>query len=206
MDVVLILTGGILLGFLHSFDPDHLAAMTTLVAPAAPQCHARRVGLLWGCGHSIALCAAAVTLALLGMRIAPVFETGFESAVGAVLIVLGLWRLSLALRDGRKAQGSGNASPMLPLWIGMLHGLAGTAGIMIVVPLLLLESLPAYAAYLVCFSAGSILSMTLFTSALARAQGALVTRLRHGRVWFGAAAGILSSGMGIWWLGSALAA
>lgn len=206
MDVILILAGGMLLGFLHSFDPDHLAAMTTLVAPGAPQRHVRRAGLLWGCGHSIVLCAAAVTLALLGMRIAPVLETGFETAVGAALIVLGLWRVSIALRDGRKAQASGHTSPMLALWVGMLHGLAGTAGVMIMVPLLLLESLPAYAAYLVCFSAGSILSMTLFTSTLARAQGALVTRLRRGRLWLGAGAGILSSGVGVWWLGGALAA
>ncbi len=161
---------------------------------------------MWGCGHSSVLCAAAVTLALLGMRVAPVFETAFETAVGAVLIVLGLWRLSMALRDGRKAQANGHTSPMLPLWVGMLHGLAGTAGIMLVVPLLLLESLPAYAAYLACFCAGSILSMTLFTSALARAQGAFITRLSHGRLWLGAGAGVLSSGMGVWWLGSALAA
>ncbi|MDO9371804.1 MAG: hypothetical protein Q7U07_04345 [Gammaproteobacteria bacterium] len=206
MDVILILSGGVLLGFLHSFDPDHLAAMTTLVAPGAPQRQARRAGLLWGCGHSIVLCAAAVTLALLGMRVAPVFETGFETAVGAALIVLGLWRISVALRDGSQAQANGRTSSMLPLWVGMLHGLAGTAGIMIMVPLLLLESLPAYAAYLVCFSAGSILSMTLFTSALARAQGALVTRLRRGRLWLGAGAGMLSSGVGVWWLGGALAA
>lgn len=126
--------------------------------------------------------------------------------VGALLIMLGLWRISVALRDGRKAQASGYTLPMLPLWIGMLRGLAGTAGIMIMVPMLLLESLPAYAAYLIFLSAGSILSMTLFTSALARAQGALVTWLQQGRSWPGAGAGILSAGVGVWWLGSALAA
>ncbi|MDP1709223.1 MAG: hypothetical protein Q8L89_09210 [Gammaproteobacteria bacterium] len=207
MDVILILAGGVLLGILHSFDPDHIAAMTAQVAPGAPPRHAQRSGLLWGCGHSVALCATALTLAVLGMRVAPVFETGFEVAVGAVLIMLGLWRVSITLRDGRKAQANSHTSSMLPLWVGMLHGLAGTAGIMIMAPLLLLESLPAYAAYLVCFSAGSILSMTLFTSALARAQGALVTRLRQGRVWLGAGAGMLSSGVGVWWLlGGALAA
>ena len=205
MDVILILAGGVLLGFLHSFDPDHLAAMTTQVAPGAPQRHARHVGLLWGCGHSSVLCVAAVILALLGMRVTPVFEAGFEAAVGALLIVLGLWRVSVALREGRKAQAHGHTSPMLALWIGMLHGLAGTAGIMIMVPLLLLESLSAYAAYLVCFSAASLLSMTLFTSVLARAQSALVTHMRQGRLWLGAGAGVLSSGIGVWWLGAALA-
>ncbi|MCL4315712.1 MAG: hypothetical protein M1527_02435 [Gammaproteobacteria bacterium] len=78
MDLIFVLAGGMLLGVLHSFDPDHLAAMTSLVHPGATRRNALRAGLLWGIGHSLVLCSLVLLLIWFGFAIRPILETGFE--------------------------------------------------------------------------------------------------------------------------------
>lgn len=203
MEWIIALGGGLILGLAHSLDPDHVAAMTTLVQPGATRRNTLRAGLLWGIGHSLVLSSLVLLLIWLGFTIRPVLETGFEVAVACVLIGLGLWRLSLALR-GLDLKFKPGKARWLPAAVGMLHGLAGSAGAMILIPVLMLDSLAHSAAYLLCFSAGSILSMTLFTGALASAQNGLAARLCHARAWLGGTAGALSFSVGAWWLVSIL--
>lgn len=204
MEWIIALGGGLILGLAHSLDPDHVAAMTTLVQPGATRRNALRAGLLWSIGHSLVLSSLVLLLIWLGFTIRPVLETGFEVMVGCVLIGLGLWRLSLALHgfDQKFKPGKAGESRWLPVVVGMLHGLAGSAGAMILIPVLMLDSLAHCAAYLLCFSAGSILSMTFFTGALASAQNGLAARLCH--AWLGGTAGALSFSVGAWWLVSVL--
>lgn len=199
MDLIFVLAGGMLLGVLHSFDPDHLAAMASLVHPGATRRNALRAGLLWGIGHSLVLCSLVLLLIWFGFTIRPILETGFEVMVACVLIGLGLWRQSFALYgfDQKFKSGKAGETPWLPVAVGMLHGLAGSAGAMILIPVFMLDSLAYCALYLLCFSAGSILSMTFFTGTLARAQNSLTARLYHARAWLGGTAGA-------WWLVSAL--
>lgn len=203
MEWIMILAGGLALGMAHSFDPDHIAAVTTWVPPGATRRNALRAGLLWGIGHSLTLGSVALLLVWLGYTVGPVLETGFEIVVAGVLIALGLWRLSLALR-GPECNFRSDKIFWAPVTVGILHGLAGSAGAMILIPVFMLDSLAYCALYLLCFSAGSILSMTFFTGTLAGAQNSLAARLYHARAWLGGTAGAFSFSVGAWWLVSAL--
>ena len=99
--VSVILIVAILLGLRHATDPDHLTAVSTLIAGDRDR-HTRKAGVLglsWGLGH-------ATTLILLGLPIVlfdeflpdPVLRVA-EVAIGVVIIVLAV-RLLIRWRAG----------------------------------------------------------------------------------------------------------
>src|SRR5262245_42255715 len=90
-----------LLGLRHATDPDHLAAMTTLVASGRERAarSAARLGAWWGVGHAITLVALGIPI-LVAQRYLPVrLQQGAESAVAALIVFLAL-RLLVRWRHG----------------------------------------------------------------------------------------------------------
>src|SRR5262245_62594098 len=77
------------LGLQHSFDPDHLVAMSTMVGRSASVPRAAVAGAIWGLGHTVALLAAALAVLALRLSVAPAMADTLELAVGVMLIVLG---------------------------------------------------------------------------------------------------------------------
>src|SRR6266516_1972855 len=68
--IVAVLAIGGLLGFRHAFEPDHLAAVSTLATrPAARLRGAARLGLIWGLGHTVTVGAVAVLIIAFGVRL-----------------------------------------------------------------------------------------------------------------------------------------
>ena len=154
-----------LLGLRHASDPDHLVAVTSLAADDDDASGAVRLGAWWGLGHAATLLALGLPLLLLESRVPGWLEGGAEKAVGIVIVVLavrvlvrrlpGVSHRSNQVRSGRQALG-----------IGVLHGVAGSGAIVV----LLMAQLPSEseAAFaLLAFAPMSMLSMVLCTSGFA---------------------------------------
>jgi len=182
-----------LLGLRHASDPDHLVAVTSLVAAEDGDTKsAARLGAWWGVGHAGALVVVGFPLIFFKSELPAWLESGAETAIGVVILMLALRVLFKWVRGDFRAKvhshpepavhGSGrrhlwrgptNAhehvavrSPQQALAIGMLHGLAGTGAVV----LLLLASLPSQAeaaAALLLFAPMSVVSMAACTTVFA---------------------------------------
>ena len=174
------------LGMRHASDPDHLVAVTSLVASDdADHRDAARMGAWWGLGHAMMLLAIGLPLIFLKSELPAWLESGAEKAVGVVILVLaarviwkwarGDYRAGKHDHDGQghrhlhRGDGHEHASVRTPaqaFGIGVVHGLAGTGAVV----LLLLAALPTQleaAAALAVFAPMSIVSMAACTTAFA---------------------------------------
>src|SRR3989442_4320907 len=86
---------GLLLGFRHAFEPDHLAAVSTLATrPGARLWSAARLGLVWGIGHTATVGVVVAVILVLGLQLPPQLLSA-ELLVAALLVLLGsvvIWR------------------------------------------------------------------------------------------------------------------
>lgn len=154
------LTFGLLLGFRHATDADHIAAVGTM-ASSNPREWWRTglVGAWWGVGHSLSVLLVGGALVLFRSPMPPRLALALEFAVALMLIGLGV----VALVRRRTEQ---RTSAVKPLIVGVVHGLAGSA----VLALLLIGSTDSAltgAAYLVCFCVGTIVGMSAMSALFA---------------------------------------
>jgi high-affinity nickel permease len=179
-----------LLGLRHASDPDHLVAVTSLVAAEGGDTRkAARLGAWWGVGHASALIVIGVPLIAFKTALPAWLESGAEKAIGVVILVLaarviykwarGDYRATAHTHDNghprrrhlRRGEGSEHRhvrvrTPGQALSIGLLHGLAGTGAIV----LLLIAALPSRleaGLALAVFAPMSIVSMAALTAAFA---------------------------------------
>jgi len=150
----------LLLGMRHATDPDHIVAVTTIVTRERSVGKAAGIGAVWGIGHTITLLV--VGGAIIGFKIAMNARLGLslELCVAIMLIVLGLLNLFNV-----RAKTS-DISATRPFLVGVVHGLAGSAGAaLLIVPLI---DDPRWAAiYLLTFGLGTIVGMALITLTIA---------------------------------------
>lgn len=179
-----------LLGLRHASDPDHLVAVTSLVA--ADDGDTRRaasLGAWWGVGHATSLLALGIPLIAFKAQLPPWLESGAEKAIGVVILILaarvvfkwarGDYRASAHDHDQghsrRRHLRRGGASSHRHVkvrsrgqatTIGLLHGLAGTGAVVV----LLIAALPTQfeaALALAVFAPMSVVSMAACTAAFA---------------------------------------
>lgn len=189
MPVVDLLTSsgfGSLLGMRHALEPDHLAAVSTMVSRERSSLRAAWLGLCWGIGHTTSLVVVGALLILLRTEMPASMTNVFECAVGVMLVGLGIRAVALASQQGPDGpltvhrhgtlvhQHAAGASHVhigdwtlarRPLLIGMVHGLAGS-GTLTALVLATIPTAPARVAYLVLFGAGSTLSMAAMSGLL----------------------------------------
>ena len=157
---------GFLAGFLHVLSgPDHLAA----IAPYAVdgKTGAWRTGVRWGVGHATG--ALVVGLLVFALREALPVETisaWSERLVGLALIGIGIWGIAVA--RARSMPGLRSREPHAhrhaAFGVGTLHGLAGSAHLLGMLPALALPSDFAAGSYLLLFGMGSVAAMGTFAS------------------------------------------
>lgn len=167
------------LGLLHALDADHVIAVTTFIVRRPQPRAAVSFALRWGVGHMVPLLVLGVGGILLGVRIPAAFGRAAETLVGGALIALGgfvfrdLWRRKIHLHvhehDGVRhahlhshAEGDHHAHVHAPSLVGVVHGLAGTASVFVVIPVTVLASPWAAALYIGVFSAAVIGMMALY--------------------------------------------
>src|SRR4029453_4509798 len=98
---VLVSSGfGSLLGMRHALEPDHLAAVTTLVSRERSGLRAALLGAWWRIGHTLALLGGGASLVVVGAELPPNVSDAFELAVAAMLVALGLRSIRLAAQQG----------------------------------------------------------------------------------------------------------
>ena len=194
---------GLLVGLRHSFEPDHLTAVSTLVGEAHGLRGGALLGAVWGIGHTVALVAVGCVLMLVGASLPDRAGAVFELCVAAMLIALGARAIAIALRGGpasephRAMRRAGPVRAWRPLAVGVVHGLAGSGALTAIV----FADLPGTAArlvYITLFGLGSIAGMA-FASGAAGATLRVVARSGGARRGLGLATGALSIAVGALW-------
>src|SRR5437867_7042934 len=179
---------GLLLGFRHAFEPDHLAAVSTLATRQGRLLDACRLGLAWALGHTASVGVVVGAIILFGLRLPDRLWPAADLLVAVLLIGLGgsvilryargRWHLHMHSHAGgphlhlhSHAQGTAHehAHPRgdarRSLGFGLLHGLAGSAAILV----LLVAAAPtrtAQLAYFLSFAAGTMIGRPAVSGSL----------------------------------------
>jgi ABC-type nickel/cobalt efflux system permease component RcnA len=186
----------LVLGLRHASDPDHLVAVTSLVAADHGDTRAAaRLGAWWGFGHGAMLLLIGLPLIFFKSQLPASLEAGAEKAVGVVILLLALRVILKWARGDYRTSPHRHAAhetdvahersvrhlhhsspgrhrhiqlrtPQQAFGIGLLHGLAGTGAVV----LLLIAALPTQleaAAALAVFAPMTVVSMVACTSAFA---------------------------------------
>jgi high-affinity nickel permease len=162
-----ILLLGVGLGLRHALDADHVVVVASLVQRELGLARAARIAALWGLGHSAAFFVVGAAIVLGGVHVPPAFESVTEALVAVMLIGMGAYHLASPARGGEPDTAARACSPGQPLLVGLVHGLAGSAGVALLA-LSTVTSRWAAALQLVFFGLGTVLGMVLLTALLAR--------------------------------------
>jgi ABC-type nickel/cobalt efflux system permease component RcnA len=219
---VLATVGGVLLGLLlglrHAFEPDHLTAVSTLVAEARGARRSMWLGAVWGLGHTISLVVLGTVLLASGAMLSERTVAMLELIVAVMLVVLGVRSLVVALREGSRGPThdhrhgedththaappehlhvAGRSLALRPLVVGLVHGLAGSGALSALV-FAELPTLGAQVTYIGLFGMGSIAGMAIASGVVgASLQRAAATPARRRIIMM--ASGGLSVVLGIAW-------
>jgi hypothetical protein len=195
MTLTTLLLFGFLLGMKHATDVDHLAAVATVASGQQSLAQTVRQGLAWGAGHTLTLLLLGGVVLALGKSIPAGLEHALELAVACMLIVLGIdvirrWQRQQQGRQGlpfcqqppqlgvphavlRTVLASAHARhrhadglTLRALLIGMMHGVAGTAAL-ILLSLEAVQSVGLGLAYISVFGLGSMIGMALLSLLIA---------------------------------------
>lgn len=173
---------GFILGLKHALDADHVVAVSTMVSRSQDWKASSRLGAWWGAGHTLTLLAAGAVILGLRLQIPERLSWGFEFLVGGVLVILGVdlfrkmrpWKFHFhAHTHGQKFHAHFHSHAGSPVHnhshksflIGLLHGLAGSGALMLLV-LTTATSVPAGLLFIFVFGLGSVGGMLLMSTLL----------------------------------------
>lgn len=228
--VGVILFISLLLGLRHASDPDHLAAVTTLIASAEERDQVRKAGLmgfLWGLGHGTTLVLVGLPLVLLNQYLPEVVSRIAELAIGCIIILLavrllvrwqrGLYHVHVHTHDGgethrhvhshahdeshKHAHRVPRRTPLSSFGVGLVHGIGGSGGLTLLLLSTISDKLQATGALLL-FAAGTAVSMALLSTAfgLVIAGGPVARNFER----VAPVLGVLSLAFGAWYALGAL--
>ena len=228
LGVILLIS--LFLGLRHASDPDHLAAVTTLIASEEEREWARKAGLMgffWGLGHGTTLLILGLPLVLFNRSLPEPVQQAAEVAIGAIIVFLAA-RLLLRWRRGfyhvhTHAHDEGpdhrhvhsheeddlhehdhavpHRTPLSAYGIGLVHGIGGSGGLTLLLLSTISNQAEAVGALLI-FAAGTAVSMALLSTAfgLTIAAGPMGRNFER----FAPVLGILSMAFGVWYALGAL--
>jgi cytochrome c biogenesis protein CcdA len=228
LGVILLIS--LFLGLRHASDPDHLAAVTTLIASEEERKRARKAGLMgffWGLGHGTTLLILGLPLVLFNRFLPEPVQQAAEVAIGAIIVFLAA-RLLLRWRRGfyhvhTHAHDEGpdhrhvhsheeddlhehdhavpHRTPLSAYGIGLVHGIGGSGGLTLLLLSTISNQAEAAGALLI-FAAGTAVSMALLSTAfgLTIAAGPMGRNFER----FAPVLGILSMAFGVWYALGAL--
>ncbi len=197
-------------GFAHAFETDHLLAVSNMIISRNKTFAAVKDGMYWGLGHTSTILFMGILVLLLKLRVSPAYFMYFEAAVGGMLILLGIYRLQKKrvhahahLQTPAHVHGNiatpvlGTASFLPAYSIGLVHGLAGSGSLLLLV-ITQIHSAVQGLVYLLIFGVGSVAGMMLAAGlfSLPFSQKLLgSTRLQKILTWLSA---LLCVGYGSW--------
>lgn len=203
---------GFVVGFRHAFEPDHLAAVTTLATRARGWSLAARLGLAWGIGHTLSVALVATVLIVLGIHVPERFYHVAELGVATLLVLLGVGTLVVEARRHRQSLGTPHSaahrhdvphvhpvqirSTARALGFGIAHGLAGS-GAVVVLLVAASTRLAEQVSYLAAFGVGTMAGMSLVSWLTGAAAGAVSRRHANAATWVRVAAACVSVVVGV---------
>jgi high-affinity nickel permease len=183
---------GLLLGMRHATDADHVVAVATIVSRKHDVRLAAWVGALWGLGHTVTIVLVGTPIILFKWAVAPRVALAMEFAVGVMLVLLGLRNLGTT---GSRDVEHGHPH-VRPVAVGIVHGLAGSAAVALLVLTAIRD--PSWAiAYLLVFGLGTVIGMVLVTTAIALPFAVAGTGSPRTHSYLRMATGLLSVGFGL---------
>jgi ABC-type nickel/cobalt efflux system permease component RcnA len=195
MSIAYVLIAGFVIGLRHALDADHVAAVASLATRSRSVRETVRTGIAWGIGHSVTLLVVCTAILLLDVKFPERIATTLEFVVGVMLILLGLDVLRRVIRDRIHVHGHRhpagkyhihmhshegepdharsehehfhpNALPGRALLVGLMHGLAGSAALLLLA-VTNQETVWQGLLYVVLFGIGSISGMAILSFAIA---------------------------------------
>ena len=189
VSTISMLTFGFVLGLKHAIEADHIAAVSTIASEHASIVRSTFVGAFWGVGHTISLLVAGAAIVFLHIEISSGVGLALEFGVGIMLIVLGVNALRKIVKGGHlhmhahRHGGRLHAHPHIhenlqrdglsnhhalklhrrPIIVGMIHGLAGSGALMLLVLSTIRQPLIALV-YVLMFGLGSTGGMMLMSA------------------------------------------
>ena len=228
--VGVILLISMLLGLRHASDPDHLAAVTTLIASEEERHQVRKAGImgfLWGLGHGTTLVLVGLPLVLLHQYLPEVVGKIAEVAIGGIIVLLavrllvrwrrGLYHVHVHSHDGGEAHRHVHShakdgahrhghrvprrTPLSSYGVGLVHGIGGSGGLTLLLISTISDKAQATGALLL-FAAGTAVSMALLSTAfgLLIAGGPIARNFER----VAPVLGVLSMAFGAWYALGAL--
>jgi ABC-type nickel/cobalt efflux system permease component RcnA len=219
--LLIIVVVAVLLGLRHATDPDHLAAVTALLAGKKDRGtrQAMKLGALWGAGHATSLFALGLPIVLFKAYLPEPVQAGAETSVGILIVGLALWLLIRWRRgffhvhlhahggrvhthahvhggDGHPHRTARARTPLQAYGIGLVHGIGGTAG----VGILLLATIHSHAIAVVALGIFALLTAVSMT-VLSAGFGLTLSRSPVQR-WLprlAPALGVASLAFGVWY-------
>lgn len=225
-----VLLASLLLGLRHASDPDHLAAVTTLIASEEQRKRVRKatfLGFSWGLGHGTTLVLVGLPLVLVGRYLPEGIQQFAEVAIGFIIVALAV-RLLLRWRRGafhahehahdadgihrhlhshEQAASHSHShetflrTPLSAYGVGLVHGVGGSGGLTLLLLSTISIKVEAVAALLI-FAAGTAVSMALLSTAFGYvlATGPVMRNFER----MVPTLGTLSAAFGFWYAAGAL--
>ena len=169
---------GSLLGMRHALEPDHLAAVSTLLASERSSAKAAWLGAWWGLGHTLTLLTAGAILVVLRAEMPAFAAEAFEFCVVLMLVGFGVRAIYQGACRGFTGRTHSHAKPgtlkpvhigrwtlARPLLVGAVHGLAGSGALTALV-VATLPSTMTRLSYLALFGVGSTVGMAALSALL----------------------------------------
>ncbi len=227
LGVVLLIS--LLLGLRHASDPDHLAAVSTLLASEDHEGirKATFMGFSWGLGHGTTLVLVGMPLVLLGQYLPEKVQQAAEVAIGVIIVILAVrllvrWRRGVfhahahahadspphrhlhSHADGSVHEHSHNMAlrtPFSAYGVGLVHGVGGSGGLTLLLLSTIQDPSEAIVALLI-FAAGTAISMATLSTAFGLAVARGPIRRNFERV--APVLGVLATAFGVWYTAGAL--
>lgn len=215
---------GFVLGLRHALDPDHVMAVTTLASGKSGFRRTSMVGAFWGLGHALSLGMAGGAILLLRLNVPPAVSGALEAVVAVMLVGLGMVAVRRALRsrlhahphahDGRVHVHFHAHAPqeverhdhphflrggLRPFLVGLVHGLAGSAGLALLA-VGAAPSLLAGLAYIAMLGLGSMAGMLILSGLMSLPLAYLEARYAAFHRGVQLAAGVASVAFGLYLL------
>jgi high-affinity nickel-transport protein len=210
--VLSVLLLGFVIGLRHATDADHVVAVTTIVSRERRLGASARIGALWGLGHTITIFVVGGLIILCEIVVPARVALGAEFGVALMLIALGATNLSGPFGAGRPTEARARASTaaaararrfdalarsaVRPVVVGVVHGLAGSAAVAVLV-LSTLRGARWALAYLAIFGLGTVAGMVLLTTAIAAPFACSPRRFERVNAWLATATSVASLLLGL---------
>ena len=195
MNPLALVAFGFVLGLRHATDPDHVVAVAAIAARTRRLWPAAWLGVVWGLGHTLTLFVAGAAIILFNLVVPPRVGLALEFAVALALVAVG------ALNLGHRHAAAPREDAVVParraFTVGLVHGLAGSAAVALLVLATVQD--PRWAIlYLLVFGAGTLAGMVIVTTGFAAPVSIATARWPHFGHAVRLATGALSIGFGAW--------